>query len=117
MADTSIPGAALQHTGTEPPTALAALDFGALLTHAHLHHYETHCAPQWASVRRAALGSLARSKSELVAGFGTDNGIDTLFDQVEQIYQWKQHLQDHSELATTAIARLLAVGSTILAAQ
>lgn len=74
-------------------------------------------APCCAVLRRAALGSLARSKTELVADFGADNGIDALFDQVEQIYQWKQHLQDHSELATTAIARLLAVGSTLLTAK
>ncbi len=117
MADTSTPGAALQHTGTEPSTALAALDFGALLTPAQLHHYETHCAPQWASVRHAALGSLSRNKAQLVAGFGTGDAIDDLFDLVEQIDLWKQHLQDHSELATTAIARLLAVGSTLLTAQ
>lgn len=57
MADTSTPTAALQHTGTEPPTALAALDFGALLPPAHLHHYETHCAPQWAIARLLAVGS------------------------------------------------------------
>ena len=88
---------------------LAEHDFDALLTMAQIEEFEANYDETWRPLRRIALIVLARSKTQLVEGFGDGEGLDVLLDMMEHIGDYQDHLKSSLEVTEMAFDRLLSV--------
>jgi hypothetical protein len=101
---------------TAEPTMdeVAQRDFTALVTEAQIEESEREYNSIWGMRRRVMLISLARSRDQLLEGFGSGDGPDTLLNMVEEINLYKDHLREGAEIADTAVSRLLCVVHAII---
>ena len=93
---------------------LSKVDFAAVLTDAQINDYEATQARVWGIKRRVTLLALARSRQQLVDGFGKANGPDTLLEIIEHVSDWEKHCKANAAMASTAVARLICAASAIL---
>lgn len=103
-----------------PDDGLAALgqhDFEAGLTDLEVEEFEAAERETFGVTRRAAVAVLARSKQQLVIGFGDgDKGADALLAAIERVREWRSRLVASIAVADTATARLLIVAAEVEAA-
>ncbi len=92
----------------EEPSALA---FEPAFTEKQVCDVEASYDTNWGERRRLTMIALARSKLQLTEGFRPNP--DSLFDMIDEITSYRDHLVDALELTNSAIARLLIVGETL----
>ena len=117
MADITNGATAPEHTTPTSDDELASIglhNFDPVLTTEQLEAFEHEQSTIWRPKRRLALIALTRSKDQLVKGCAEGSGIDTLFEMVEHINEWSEHLKVLLEMSETATARLLVTASAIL---
>lgn len=93
---------------------LGQVDFDAELTNQQISESEAKYEQQWGVQRRIALCMLARSKQELMAGFAKDGDTDLIFQAVDGLSAWRDHLKACIEISEKATARLLGVASAVI---
>jgi hypothetical protein len=93
---------------------LGQIDFDAVLTNEEFQEYEATQNETWGVNRRIAMITLARSKAQLVGGFGKAGNTDALLEMIERVQDWSDHLKASIEMAEMASARLMAVASAII---
>lgn len=118
---------ALAHPGAAAPTPdaphsapplddiadLARLDFDSLLTDTQVQEFEAN-QTHWGEKRRIALIVLARTKEQLVTGFGGGSGPDALLELIEHLSDYEKHCKALQEMASIACARLIAATAATL---
>ena len=89
-------------------------DFLAVMTQKEIEEYENTQNESWGVKRRLAFITMARSKTQLVEGFGHDGGPDSLLNLIDEISDWSTHMKGHIEMAESACARLMIVASALI---
>jgi hypothetical protein len=78
--------------------------------------FEANYNETWGVNRRLTMITLSRSSGQLIEGFAsliTENNGDAFVSLIDQIKDYRQHLEDMTRLADTAAARLILVGQYI----
>ena len=92
---------------------LKAIEFEPIFTIEKMKKQEAKYNETWGVSRRCAMVTLARSKHELLEGFNNVNYDDSFFHLIEQLTDYRKHLEAGIELTNCAIARLFVVGEII----
>lgn len=93
---------------------LATVQFDAIFSEDDVRAQEAEYNETWGARRRMMLITLARSRTELLNGFGaTEDGADTALDLAETLQDYKKHLEAGVELAETARTRLLCIAAAV----
>lgn len=87
---------------------LARLNFEPLLTREEVDDYEKTQNATWGVKRRIALAALTRSRDQLRDGFCMGDSPELLPQAIVEISEWETHCKHNAELASTAVARLIA---------
>lgn len=98
----------------EDSVSIGQHEFEPALTDDQVQEYESTQNELWGSKRRLAMIALSRSKTDLVKGFGKDKRADSLFEAIDHINGWSDHLKGQIEMANAAVARLMIVASAIV---
>jgi hypothetical protein len=88
---------------------LGRVTFDSVLTDEQVMQYEDDYEKSWGPNRRIANIILARSREQLIDGFKTSGGVETLLDIIERASAWEKHCRASAEIAACAVARLIAV--------
>ena len=92
---------------------LGRITFDSLLTNEQVEKIEAAQA-QWGPIRRCALITLARTRQQLVDGFGSGDGPDALLEMIGHVSDYEKHCKELAEMAATAAARLMAVAAATI---
>lgn len=106
-------GAPAPSTTSDDLAELASVDFDSLWTDAQVQAFEAQ-QTHWGEKRRLALIVLARTRQQLATGFGSASGPDTLLELIEHASDYQKHCQAMQELASIAVARLIAAAAATL---
>ncbi len=101
---------------TTTPNDLAELSkitFDSVLTDEDVEKFEAQ-QPEWGPKRRVALITLARTRQQLVDGFGSGEGPDVLLEMIGHVSDYEKHCKALAEMAATAVARLMAVAAATI---
>jgi len=95
--------------GNEP-----SLEFGALLSAGAIEEAERNYNGTHGVRRRVMLATLSSSKADLLEGFGRDAASgEVLFETIDWLNEYRDHLSAYLELVGAASARLLVVGQVL----
>lgn len=103
------------NTTTRDPdlSALGRVTFDAVLTDEQVEEFEA-AQTEWGQNRRCTLAILARTRQQLVDGFGTGDGPDGLLEMIGHIRDYEMHCKALAEMADAAVARLIAVAAATI---
>ena len=92
---------------------LGKITFDSVLTDQQVEEFEA-AQTEWGPKRRCALITLARTRQQLVDGFGSGDGPDVLLEMIGHVSDYEKHCKALAELAATAVARLMAVAAATI---
>lgn len=92
---------------------LGKLTFDSVLTDQQVEAFDA-AQTEWVQSRRCALITLARTRQQLVDGFGSGDGPDVLLEMIGHVSDYEKHCKALAELAATAVARLMAVAAATI---
>lgn len=92
---------------------LGRITFDSVLTDEQVEEFEK-AQTEWGPKRRCALITLARTRQQLVDGFGSGDGPDVLLEMIGHVSDYEKHCKALAELAATAVARLMAVAAATI---
>ncbi len=92
---------------------LGRVTFDSVLTDEQVEEFEK-AQQEWGPKRRCALITLARTRQQLVDGFGSGDGPDVLLEMIGHVSDYEKHCKALAELAATAVARLMAVAAATI---
>jgi len=93
--------------------ALGRIPFDSLLSDEDVEKFEAQ-QPEWGVQRRVTLITLARTRQQLIDGFGDGDGQDMLFEMIDHIKDYEKHCKDLVEMASIAAARMIAVAAACI---
>lgn len=103
-----------QETTTPDDLAeLGKVTFDSVLTDQQVEEFES-AQTEWGPKRRCALITLARTRQQLVDGFGSGEGPDVLLEMIGHVSDYEKHCKALAEMAATAVARLMAVAAATI---
>lgn len=92
---------------------LGRVTFDSVLTDEQVEEFEK-AQTEWGPKRRCALITLARTRQQLVDGFGSGEGPDVLLEMIGHVSDYEKHCKALAEMAATAVARLMAVAAATI---
>lgn len=93
--------------------ALGKVTFDRIFTDEQVNEFEA-AQTEWGPKRRCALIALARTRQQLVDGFGSGDGPDVLLEMIDHVSDYEKHCKVLAELAAIAVARLMAVAAATI---
>ena len=92
---------------------LAGENFEPVFTLEQVNEFERNYNESWGVSRRCAMITLVRSKKELIDGWKSLNDNDAILLLINQLIDYRKHLEIGIEITNTALARLLIVGENV----
>ena len=92
---------------------IGKITFDSVLTDKQVQELEA-SQTKWGPTRRCALITLARTRQQLVDGFGSGEGQDALLEIIGHVSDYEKHCKALAEMAATAVARLMAVAAATI---
>ena len=92
---------------------LGKITFDSLITDQQVDEFES-AQTQWVASRRLMLVTLARTRQQLVDGFGSGDGPDVLLEMIGNVSDYEKHCKALAGMAASAVARLMAVASATI---
>lgn len=92
---------------------LGCITFDSVFTDEQVEAFEKAQA-EWGPKRRCALITLARTRQQLVDGFGSGEEPDALLEMIGHVSDYEKHCKALAEMAATAVARLMAVAAATI---